>query len=246
MQFLILLCLSAAEGTLVSPHERDVLEQARKHYDSYPQWLRDEFTVANLKKFHTVTTIEVSDGQNMLYTFKPSSNQTQSGQINPADIAQIGKVIWDIVADNTPVVNYTADWAGAVPKGITDWTQLSSWKEFVSKEYQFLFKNALGMKLTSFQWVFKFNYNGQFNGTGSYVQGLGASINKVYAYLTEHVDVSCKAFNPTNYGSSADPIAGVDYQVTMISHGYFEKTEVGCHIIAKGNGDMVVVTCNQN
>lgn len=179
----------------------------------------------------------------------PSQQQQQllgASKIDPAQIEAIGKALWNIVEDNQPVVNYTSDWAGAVPQGINDWTQLSGWKDYISKDYSFVFKNAVGMTLSSFSWVFKFNYAGQYQGEGQYVQGLGASINKVYAYLSEKVNVDCKAFNPLNYGSTPGPISGMDYQVTMTSHGYFEKTQVGCHIIAKGDGTFKVVTCDQN
>lgn len=179
----------------------------------------------------------------------PSQQQTTmlgAAKIDPAQIAAIGKQIWSIVENNQPVVNATVDWAGAVPQGIDDWTKLSGWKDYISKEYEFIFKNAVGMTLTSFTWTFKFNYAGQYNGTGQYVQGLGASVSKVYAYLSEHVSVDCKAFNPLNYGTEASPSAGMDYQVTMTSHGYFEKTQVGCHILAKGDGEFKVVSCDQN
>lgn len=51
------------------------------------------------------------------------------------------------------------------------------------------------------------------------------------ALATEHVDVHANAFNPVNYGTTTNPIGGLDLQVTMSSHGYFKKTVVGCHIM---------------
>ena len=71
------------------------------------------------------------------------------------------------------------------------------------------------MRLTEFKWVWSYKYGGNVNSTGQYITNAGASVNNVYAYLTEHVDVAASAFSPVNVGTTANPVAGVDLQVKM-------------------------------
>lgn len=233
----------AALSLAKTPREAEILSRAKANILQYPQYLQDDLTIDNLRKFHSVTSISVTT---------PSGNielapGVQRAQVDPAQIIQIGKAVWQIIADNQPSINATEDWAGAIPDGMNgQWTKLQDWKSYVSKPFKFEFKNFLGMRLTEYDWTFKFDYNGNINGTGLYVTNLGAATTLVYAYLSEHVDVSCKALTPVNSGTTASPVASMDYIITMISHGEFEKTQVGCHVTVTGAGNFSVVTCDQN
>merc|ERR1719258_52400 len=60
----------------------------------------------------------------------------------------------------------TVSYAGAVPKGVSDWTSLENWKEpKTSKSYSVEFKNGVGMKLTRFEWRFAWKHGGSYQGT---------------------------------------------------------------------------------
>jgi len=166
-----------------------------------------------------------------------------TGDIDPSKIWQIGKDIWDVVASNSPVVNYDTDWAGAVPAGLTNWTELEQFKDQTTDSLFFEFQNIAGMILTRFDWKWSWKYGGKYNGIGNYITNAGPAVGTVYAYLTEHVNVTSQALSPVNYGTKQDPIAGIDIKVSMTSWGYFETTTVGCHYTLKGNGDHFVVNC---
>eukprot|EP00466_Bigelowiella_natans_P009298 jgi/Bigna1/88802/estExt_fgenesh1_pg.C_380107 len=168
--------------------------------------------------------------------------------INPAVIWQIGKAIWDLVKNNKAVVDYTTDWAGAVPENVTDWTQLTEWTTWKSSMYKFEFKNFLGQKLSEFKWKYTCQYGGKYNGAGKYLTLCGASINEIYAYglYGEQVQVSAKGSKPFNYGTADNPIGGLNLQVVMSSEGHFEKTVVGCQITMKGDSTFTVIQCDQN
>jgi hypothetical protein len=164
--------------------------------------------------------------------------------IDPAVVWQIGKDIWEFVEDNKPVVNYTSDWTGVVPKGVEAWTEMSNWNTYSSPAYDIKFVNGLGMTLTEFEWVWKYEYGGKYNGVGAYIANAGASLNKIYAMTSEHVDVEVTSLNPFNYGTTANPIGGVDISVKMTSSGIFKKTIVGCQVTVKGDGTYKVATCD--
>merc|ERR1712136_708450 len=69
------------------------------------------------------------------------------------EIIEIGKALYTAIEDNQAVLDVSTDWAAAVPDGITDWQTLTNWESPVqSSGFYIEFKNALGMKLTRFQW----------------------------------------------------------------------------------------------
>ena len=76
-----------------------------------------------------------------------------TSQIDPSVIIQIGKDIWDIINANSPVVDYSVDWVGAVPDGATSWIDLSGFSNWESENFSFKFKNGVGTDIFFF---FKF------------------------------------------------------------------------------------------
>ena len=53
---------------------------------------------------------------------------------------------------------------------------------FIMMEKKIEFKNALGMKLTRFEWEFARKYGGSYNGVGKYVTQAGVQVKDAYAY----------------------------------------------------------------
>merc|ERR1712146_599619 len=64
-----------------------------------------------------------------------------------------------------------------------------------------------------------------------------------YAYVSEHLDVSVSSLKPVNYGTEDAPIGGLDVQVSVTSHGLFEKTTKSCTMTVKGDGSSTLGTC---
>ena len=59
--------------------------------------------------------------------------------------------------------------------------------------YKFTFENGL-FTLTEFKWVFTWKFGATYNGTGKYVTEAGATVKEVYAYLSEHIDVTAVSY----------------------------------------------------
>jgi hypothetical protein len=165
-------------------------------------------------------------------------------QVTPEEVVQIGKAIYDAIKDNQPVIDVTTDWAGAVPKGVDDWTVLEHWQDPVqSQTFYVEFKNFVGKKLTRFEWQFAWKFGGDYNGTGQYVTQAGIQVKDSYAYLSEHLDVEVHSLEPVNYGSADSPVGGLDVQVSVSSHGMFEKTTKTCTMTVKGDGTSQLGAC---
>jgi len=84
---------------------------------------------------------------------------------------------------------------------------------------------------------------GDFEGKGKYVTQAGIQIADAYAYLSEHLDVSVASLKPVNYGDAESPVGGLDVQVSVSSHGLFEKTTKTCTMTVKGDGSSSLGTC---
>jgi hypothetical protein len=238
---LVLVAAAVCANALVSSNQ-EILDDVRaKHWDELPQWVRDDFTIESLRKLLSPSIFEA---------VTPDYNPAEATGIDPSVIIEIGKDAWQFIKDNTPVVNASLDWGGAVPKGVKSWTSLAGWKDQQSKEYMFRFKSIVGSTLTEFKFVFSWKYNGRLQNAsdaGVYVSLGGITAKKIYAYLTEHINVDVKILGATNYGKPGGPvIGGIDVLVSLTSCGYFEKTTVQCNVELKGDGTYKVISCDQN
>lgn len=260
---LTLLSLTA-HARVASADDAAILAKLQaQNWKDYPQWLRDNFTIANVRKFHTpmfldITTedgtvthrVKLNNKVKELPTAEIPANRSvatvDKANVDPATIWQIGKALWQLIEDNKPTVNYTTDWAGAVPENVSNWEDLAGWQSFASPGYKFEFKNFVNMRLSELDWVFSCQYGATYQGKGKYLTLCGASVANVYAYLSEHVTAQVKGSHPFNAGTPEDPVAGLNVQVIMNSKGNFESTTVSCMVTVKGDGTYTVVQCDQN
>lgn len=236
--FLYLCCLVAYSGALPS-REQIVADIHKMGHGNIFDGLQDDAAIDGMiDKFLRPSKVVLTKGQG-----ESQYLTLDHAQVDPSQIVAIGKAAWEIVKENQPVVNVSVDYAGAVPQGVNDWTELAGWRDFVSEPYNISFVNFANARLTELDYTWSFKYNGKWNGTGLYVTQAGAVIEKIYAYLTETVEVRMTAFDPINYGTQSDPMAGIDLELSMTSYGYFEKNTVTCHVICRGDGTFQEVAC---
>lgn len=157
--------------------DEEILAHARAHFNELPEPVQRDLTIENLRKWLTVDRVEVSrphdgvaDGeqidpaiiwrigkdvwniiQDNVRIARPHGRCARPGAAGkcayPCSAPWLGRG-----SPQTPVVNATIDYGGAVPKGVKDWTQLSGWKDQQTQLYTFKFKNFAGMLLTEYQW----------------------------------------------------------------------------------------------
>uniref|UniRef100_A0A7S3DDQ8 Uncharacterized protein n=1 Tax=Palpitomonas bilix TaxID=652834 RepID=A0A7S3DDQ8_9EUKA len=182
---------------------------------------------------------------------RPSHQQPkrESGEeIDPSIIWAIGKALWDFIEDNKPVADITTDWGGAVPDGVKDWTLLDQWKDGSwtsdeGKPWKFRFKNFLGIDMGAVEWMWSYKFGGQYNNSGQFLTLAMPIIKKVDVDVTEKVECTTKVWNPVNYGSTADPVGGVDLELDCKYSDPVKTSGVGCHIVIDGSGTNKIVSC---
>ena len=131
--------------------------------------------------------------------------------IDPDQIINIAKQIWQIILDNQPVVDVKVSYAAAVPKGVDHWTQLSGWQPPQGTIYQFAADNMYGAKTVDIKFQVLRTAGGHFNGKGKYltnvsVEPLFISVNWGYKVSLE---ASVAPESIANVGSTDDPVAAM-------------------------------------
>lgn len=165
-----------------------------------------------------------------------------SAQVTPNEIIEIGKEIYQAIENNQPVIDVATDWAGVVPSGIGDWTTLSNWHGPQRSE-MFSVASKEGMLLTNFSWTFAWKYGGSYNGVGQYVTQAGIEVLDSYALLSERLDVNVTSANAMNYGTSANPIGGLDVTVSVTSSGFLRQVTKNCTMSLRGDGTSSLGAC---
>jgi hypothetical protein len=153
------------------------------------------------------------------------------------------------VKDNKAVVDYTENWAGAVPQSYQDdWTSLWGWEDTQSDDdYRFHYKIA-GDTVSELKWRYTWSKEGKAgaDGTGHYVMNAGATIKKLYAKTGQTLTATVAAKAPLNYGTFDDPIAGIDITVEFTSASAFNSATTTCTVTVKGDGSMDEKSCEGN
>ncbi len=140
-------------------------------------------------------------------------SMTAGEAINLADqIVNLAKKVFDIIAENKPVVDVTVNYANAIPANITHWTQLQQWEMPATRTYAFTAKNMMGSKVVDVKYQVIYTYGGNFNGKGKYLTGVSVeplSVNVGWGYK---FSMTCEVPDSTvaNVGTSDNPVAAMN------------------------------------
>jgi len=162
------------------------------------------------------------------------------------EIIQIGEMLWQLVKANEAVVDYSQDWAGAVPADYdSNWISLGGWVDVASEEFRFHYKVG-GDTVSELKWKYYWSAEGHNVDGGHYVQNAGAHIERLYARVGQEIEAKVTAVQPINYGTPEDPIGGIDITVTFTSAGSFGSETLSCTATLRGDKEMVVKDCTGN
>jgi len=123
----------------------------------------------------------------------------------------IGQKIWKIIADNKPVVDVKTQYATALPKGLSGWTDLGGWHPPVGTIYEMEAKNAYGMQMIHLRYQVLRTYGGSYQGKGRYLTAVTVEPLLVEVGWGYHfsMDATVPDSSIVNVGTSADPVAGM-------------------------------------
>ena len=163
------------------------------------------------------TTLKIERvGPTVTPTDIPSPASTPGSVIPVLDqIINLGLKVWKIVEDNKPVVDVKTQYATALPKGASGWTDMAGWQPPVGTIYEITAKNAYGIKVIDLRYQVLRTYGGSYDGKGKYltavtVQPLAVDVAWGYHFSMES---SVPDTSIVNVGTSADPVAGMMAQL---------------------------------
>lgn len=143
-------------------------------------------------------------------------------------ITNLGKKVFAIIAQGTPVVNFKTDVATAMPMGVKCWSDLTNWNIPTSKVYRVTYENGFGMTVVDFSYRVIATTGGSFNGKGQYITH--ATIQPAMIDVAWGFTFNAQADIPTvfNRGTKENPVAGMQMNMkwsvdTPIAHN--EQTE---------------------
>jgi len=126
-------------------------------------------------------------------------------------IINTGLKLWKIIADNHPVSDVKTQYATALPKGLTGWSDMAGWQPPKGTIYELSAKNAYGVQVIHVRYQVLRTYGGSYQGKGKYltavtVEPLLVEVAWGYHYA---MDATVPETSVVNVGTSADPVAGM-------------------------------------
>jgi hypothetical protein len=152
------------------------------------------------------------------------------------DIVNTGKLVWQVVKENKPVVSVTNDYATAVPKGVTDWGDLETWSAPTTRVFHVIYKNFYNSTVVDFTFRLIYSYNGSIDGRGHFLTGVSivpADLQVSWGYT---FTANAKVPSITNAGTKADPIAAMQVQLQWSVDTIMKHIQNTANYYVRGDG----------
>ncbi|MGE0173774.1 MAG: hypothetical protein AB7T49_13335 [Oligoflexales bacterium] len=174
----------------------------------------------------TTTITEVPTPTHLLGITRLACNPTGGALFAGIEIGviiNIAKMVWDIIKENRPVANVCIDYANALPKGITDVTQLNGFSQLQFKSYNYQAKNALGV-LADITYTVVHQFGGQYQGKGKFLSTVSIIPSNLHVSWGQNVDFRTTNVAATNVGTETDPIGSIVMETQLEVSSVFSKT----------------------
>jgi hypothetical protein len=164
------------------------------------------------------------------------ASKTAADIIKPSDIVDVykdpasaeswvvlGLKVWQVIANNKPVVSVTSQRVSVLPMSQPDWTQMSYWKAPVAHTYKIAAKNLFGMTVMSNVYTIAYNYGGTHNGKGAFLANATVIPTRVTVSSGFTLNSDVEVGQAVNMGGADSPVAGLEIQLrwkmaSMIKH----------------------------
>lgn len=140
---------------------------------------------------------------------KSDLNPLNAVELFVDQIINIGKKIFNVIAQGRPVVNIKLDTANALPKGLTCWSDLSGWNIPQSKVYNVQYENGFGMTVVDFSYRVVYTAGGSADGVGKYITNATFMPANVSVGWGFEFDANAAIPSVFNTGSKQNPVAGM-------------------------------------
>lgn len=173
---------------------------------------------------------------------EPATDPVITGDIVIDQIINLGARVWDVVVRNRPVVNVSTQTATALPKGVTEWTQLAGWQAPRAKIFRIRWQNLYRMDVVDFSVRVLYTYGGNVRGKGRYLTNVTivpANLTVAWGYT-----FNAKASVPsvTNAGTERDPVGAAELLSTWSVDTVLKHEEGSMSFYVRGDGQFLNLT----
>ncbi len=129
-------------------------------------------------------------------------------------IINFGKLAWQVIQSNKPVVNLQTDIATALPENISDWAMLSEWHTPIANNFAFEW-TLLSANVVKFNYSIIYTPGGTLNGTGRYIANVMLVPTKVKVFWGYTLNSTIEVMRVLNIGTEENPIAGLELRLKL-------------------------------
>lgn len=151
-------------------------------------------------------------------------------------IINFGSKVWKIFEKSTPVVNLNMQRANALPAQLREWTEMDNWSDVEAKQYAVTYKNGFNADVVTFKVLLTYAYNGQYNGTGRYLNQVGFLANEYNVAPLFTLNAQSEVVRVQNVGTRAAPIAGLELNLTYQVENVLTKRQSALNYYLRGDG----------
>jgi len=184
-------------------------------------------TLSNFQKWFDFTITTGGPGMKTK-TIKPvpahSANFSANVDVNPADMVNVFKDVWDWVKDNVAQINIgRGNFAGATPSGLS-WTEVTFPYEpehWGTKDSVFWmhWHNGFGVQNAVIDWGWQWYCNGAWSTGGHYMNQATQLIFKADAGFAVTLNANSHASPPVNVGSTSNPNPAITFNLNANANG---------------------------
>jgi hypothetical protein len=174
---------------------------------------------------------------------QPNASLMQDGQ-DPLDaievkldqVIRIGQKVYKIVESGKPVYNANLHRTDMLPKGITEWQQLTGWGTPMSKRYEWNLKNLYGINVVTVRYRLMYTPGGSLGGRGRYLQAVTIVPEYIYVAWGYSLDVIASTPSITNAGTTESPVAGAEVMIDATVKTVLNTSQMTASYYVRGDG----------
>lgn len=140
-------------------------------------------------------------------------------------ILNLGQQAWEVIKANAPVLTTAHTYANALPAGVRSGAELENFSGIQTKAVRIWATNIYGMTLYDITLMAVHQYNGSLDGKGKYLEAVSIVPLDVHVSWGYTVDVNVNSASTVNFGTKADPVAGIVLEASMKANSVLHASE---------------------
>lgn len=158
-------------------------------------------------------------------------------RLTAGEMITIGKLVWEIIKEGEPVLDFQSERLGVLPKGIKTASELTNWQKPITTKYKVVYENMLGFEMVSFEYRLIFTPGGKYKGKGHYLTNIAIEPSNIEVSWGYNLNAHFEALDIVNLGNGDDPMAGMELQLTWSVDTLIHKSLHQTNFFISGDGN---------